>query len=117
MKVKGYVLFVILNDVTRLKDVLQAAKKIGLPGGTVIDTIGSASLYSSEDRHVSLIASTMKSLDEGNQYNKMIFFALHDENQVKEAMGAIQEAMDLKVAQPGKGIMFTIPIMGAMGLT
>lgn len=112
MKGKGYLLFVVLNDVKKLKTILQETKKIGLHYPIVLDTIGSSNLYSSEDLYVPILASTMKSIEAGVVYNKTILFNIPEEEDVIQAMDIIDGILELDTKTTGKGILFSVPIIG-----
>ncbi|NLK97401.1 hypothetical protein [Defluviitalea saccharophila] len=116
MKPKGYVLFVVLSNAKNLKAVLKCLKKINITGATVMDSVGSASLYSMDDIYIPMIASSMKNLDSGRTYGKTLFSVVKDEATVLKAMDEIEHTLNLDIKNPGKGIMFSIPIYSMKGI-
>ncbi|NLM12467.1 MAG: hypothetical protein GX209_01815 [Epulopiscium sp.] len=117
MKPKGYVLFVVLSNAKNLKTVLKCLKKINITGATIIDSIGSASLYSMDDIYIPMIASSMKDLDTQKSYGKTLFSVVKDEETVLKAMDEIEDVLNLDIKNPGKGIMFSVPIYSMKGIT
>jgi nitrogen regulatory protein PII len=116
MKAKGYVLFVVLSNAKNLKAVLKCLKKINIKGATVVDSVGSASLYSSDDIFIPMIASSMKNIDSSRTYGKTLFSVIKDEDTVIKAMDAIECTLNIDIQNPGKGIMFSIPIYAMKGI-
>lgn len=110
MKPKGYVLFVILSNAKSLKPVLKCLNQMNITQFTVMDSVGSASLYSSDDVYVPMIGSSMKRIDSEKSFGKTLFSIIKDEDTVIKIMDVIEDILNIDIKQLGKGIMFTVPI-------
>ncbi|WP_058486235.1 hypothetical protein [Defluviitalea phaphyphila] len=116
MKPKGYVLFIVLRSAKYLKSVLKALKEINVTRATVLDSIGSASLYSLDDIYIPMVGGTMRSIDNIDTYGKTIFSLIKDEETVIKAMDAVEAILNMDIKKPGKGIMFSVPIYSIKGV-
>lgn len=112
---KSYVLLIVIQEHYKAKAVLQKLEEIGVPGATVIDTMGAASpaipTYSMYD-----LASPTLDLALTSNFNKTIFSVVPDEATVIRAMDEVEKILEINGSTTGKGIMFTIPLVGQMGL-
>ncbi len=111
---KGYVLFVILNDIKRYRQVKKKLKELGYNRFTVIDTYGTTDVLDSLE--FSNMLSTTMSGQSNKSYNKTLMLVIQTETEVKELMDAIEACQNIDVKKPGKGIMFTIPIYQSHGV-
>ncbi|MDD3839514.1 MAG: P-II family nitrogen regulator [Clostridia bacterium] len=110
-----YVLFVVLNETEYLRSVLDAFKKTGIRGATVIDSIGAGQIAKSDLFDVPLVGGLMNTLDSDSSYNKTIFSVIEKEEQVEKVMDAIEEALGGDMRKPGSGIMFCLPVVKIRG--
>lgn len=112
---KAYVLFIVIQEPYKVKAVLEILEKIGVSGATVMDTMGAAKLaiptYNMYD-----LASPMADLALTANFNKTIFSVVRNEETVLIAMDAVEQILEIDGTKTGKGIMFTIPLVGQMGL-
>lgn len=111
---KGYVLFVILNNVKRYRRVKVKLKDLGYNRFTVLDTYGTTDILDS--MQFSTMLSGVMSGQSNKSYNKTILLVLKNEEEVNHVMDGIEECQHLDVSCPGKGIMFTIPIYNYEGV-
>jgi len=111
---KGYVLFVILNDVKRYRRVKVKLKDLGYNRFTVVDTYGTTDILTS--MQFSNMLSGVMSGQSNKRYNKTILLVLKNEEEVNQVMDGIEECQHLEVSRPGKGIMFTVPIFTYEGV-
>lgn len=111
---KSYVLFIILNDVKRYRQVKKKFKELGYERYTVIDTYGTTDVLSSME-FSNMLSSTLSG-QTNKKYNKTIFMVLKDEECVNKVMDAVEEVQNIDIMRPGKGIMFTIPIYLSEGV-
>ncbi|MDK2788108.1 MAG: hypothetical protein PWP07_1333 [Epulopiscium sp.] len=116
MEPKGYVLFIVLSNAKNLKTVLKCLKSFNITGATVMDSVGSANLYSMDDIYIPMIASSMKNLDYSSTHGKTVFSVIKDEDTVLKVMDKIEHALNIDIKNLGKGIMFTVPIYSMKGL-
>ena len=112
---KSYVLFIVIQEHYKAKIVLEKLEEIGVPGATVMETMGAASLsiptYSMYD-----LASPTLDLALTSNFNKTIFSVVPDESTVLIAMDEVAKILEIDESTTGKGIMFTVPLVGQMGL-
>lgn len=112
---KAYILFIVIQEHYKAKAVLKKLEEIGVPGATVIETMGAASLsiptYNMYD-----LASPTLDLALTSNFNKTIFSVVPDEPTVLQAMDEVAIILGMDESSKGKGIMFTIPLVGQMGL-
>ena len=103
------VLFLVLNEVEHLDEVLDAFVKVGLKGATILDSQGMASALTNGGKSIPFYGSLMHLLDGAKPYNKTIFTVIEDEEKLEKAVAAVKEILgDMK--KPGSGLMFSVPI-------
>ncbi len=111
---KSYVLFIILNDAKRFRQVKVKFKELGYSRYTVMDTYGTTDVLTSME-FSNMLSGTMSG-QSNKSYNKTIFMVLESEEDVETVMDAVEEVQNIDIMKPGKGIMFTIPIMRSEGV-
>lgn len=99
----------------KAKAVLEKLEEIGVTGATVIDTMGAASLAIPTYNIYDLTSPTID-LALTSNFNKTIFTVVRNEATVLLAMDEIEKILGLQEAKTGKGIIFTVPLVGQMGL-
>ena len=105
-----YALFIVLNEVDYLDDILAAFVEVGVSGATILDSQGMASLIVSSEKQNIPIFGTFKSIIEDSRpFNKTIFSVLESDKLVEKTVNVIKEVME-DVVSPGTGFMFTVPI-------
>lgn len=111
-----YVLFLVLNEVDYLDDILSTFLDIGVKGATILDSQGMGSvLVNSENGDIPLFRSLKSFLDSSRPYNKTIFTVIQSEELAKKAMKAVNDVVG-DISRPGVGLMFTIPIGHIYGM-
>lgn len=102
----------ILNKEELLEEVMEAYMEAGIPGATILDSEGMGRFLAYE---VPLFAD-FKDFMKGNKpYNKTIMSVIKDESIVETLLPLVEEAVG-PLADPGTGIMFTVPVDWAAGL-
>ena len=101
------VIFVVLNKIECLEDLLARLKKAGVTGGTIID-----SLEESDDSY--LLGSLRLFLENPRPDSKTIFFIVNNE-QVELVRKTVSDALG-GIDNHDTGIVFGIPISFADGL-
>ncbi|MEG0367637.1 MAG: hypothetical protein RR585_12425 [Coprobacillus sp.] len=107
------VIFVVLNKIECLDELLARLKKAGVGGGTILDSTGMVkSLEDSDESY--LLGSLRLFLDASRPDSKTIFFIVQDEQVdiVRKTVDDVLEGID----NHDTGIMFGIPITFADGL-
>lgn len=106
-----YVLFIVLNEIQYLSEILVSLKELGIRGATVINTVGSRRLQDeSEEKDKSFLFKMVESLQGDTKNNRTIFSVIEKDEQIHEAMKAIEEILGGDMTVPNKGIMFVLPV-------
>lgn len=106
-------IFVVLNKVECLEDLLARLKKSGVTGGTIIDSTGMVkSLEESDESYI--LGSLRLFLENPRPDSKTIFFIVNDD-QVDLVRKTVDDALG-GIHNHNTGIIFGIPISFADGL-
>lgn len=107
-------LIMVLNDVSKLDDLLLEFGKSGINGATVIDSYGMAKVLCENEDSIPLFGSLKLLLNEKRPFNKTIFTILNEEK-TKIALDCIKRVVgDLN--KPNVGIVFTLPVNHVEGI-
>jgi len=104
-----YVLFIVLNETQYLSEILVGLKNLGIRGATVINTLGSRKLQN-EIEEKSFLFKIVESMQGDTKSNRTIFSVIQKDEQIHEAMKAIEEILGGDMTVPNKGIMFVLPV-------
>ncbi|MBM7615196.1 hypothetical protein [Alkaliphilus hydrothermalis] len=104
-----HVLFIVLNEVEYLDEILTKFVEIGISGATILDSHGMACELCKYDQKIPIIGSLRSFLDSSRPYNKTIFTVVEREELADKAMEAVNEIVH-DVSKPGHGLMFTVPV-------
>lgn len=107
------VIFVVLNKIECLEDLLARLKKAGINGGTIVESTGMVKSLDDSDESY-LLGSLRLFLDNPRPESKTIFFIVND-NQVDLVRKTVDDVLE-GIDQPNTGIMFGVPISFADGL-
>lgn len=108
-------LFIVLNEVERLNDVLTALRDAGVKGATIFDSVGFGRMWLKNMVGLPLIAGLMPNVETTRPHNRTIMSVIDDPVVVDNVIAAVEKVLgDLN--QPGKGIMFTMPVGRVIGL-
>lgn len=105
-----YVLFIVLNEVEYLSDILKRMREVGLRGATVIESMGSAAVVENDIYTVSFLASIVNALEGKSKASRVIFSLIEREEQVQRAMDEVQKILGGDLKKPNKGMMFVLPV-------
>ena len=106
-------IFVVLNHIELLDELLTRLKKAGVNGRTVLDSTGMVK-YIDESDESYLLGSLRLFLENPRPESKTIFFIVNDQQ-----VDIIRKTVDDVLAginNPNTGIMFGIPVTFADGL-
>lgn len=108
-----HVIFLVLNKIECLDDVLAKLKKAGITGGTIIESTGMVKkLEDSSDGYI--LGSLRLFLEDPRPESKTIFFVVND-SQVDIVRRTVDEALG-GINNPNTGILFGFPLAFADGL-
>jgi nitrogen regulatory protein PII len=102
----------ILNREEVLEQVLEAFVEAGVPGATVLDSMGLGRTLAAE---VPLFAEVPDSLKGVKPSNRVIFSLIGSEDTVRTLEKLLEKACG-SLAVPGNGLLFTVPVDYARGL-
>lgn len=106
-------IFVVLNHIELLDELLTRLKKAGVGGGTVLESTGMVKSIDESDESY-LLGSLRLFLDNPRPESKTIFFIVQDE-QVDIIRKTVDDVLG-GINNPNTGIMFGIPVTFADGL-
>lgn len=111
-----HVLFLVLNEIEYLDDILSAFVDVGVKGATILDSQGMASAIASNgNKQLPLFGSLKSFLDSSRPYNKTVFTVIENEDLLEKAVEAVNNVIG-DIRKPGIGLMFTIPVGNIYGL-
>ena len=110
------VLFIVLNQVEYLDDILDEFIEVGVKGATIFDSQGMGSALSDNGKdHQPFFGMLRTLLDESRPYNKTIFTVIEDDEILDKAIKAVKGVVG-DIHQPGVGMMFTLPVGNVYGM-
>lgn len=111
-----YLLVSIIEQTHHLPGILEGFARIGIQGSTVIETTGMGRVLmrtraaSPEMKHINKVLKDLESA------NKTLITVIKGKDQVDKAIEVVKSfSGDLN--EPGKGILFTLPLEYVEGLT
>ncbi len=110
-----YLLLMVLDDATRLADVLQAWTSAGVRGVTILESTGLQRIIRRREAGSMFMGFSRLFQDSGIGHNTL--FALIDSLELAEAAVAATESVLGDLSQPNTGIVFTLPVAQVWGLT
>ncbi len=98
-------LVLVLNKEEYTEQVLERFVELGVPGATIIDTIGMGRVLSQE---IPIFAGFVDMMAGARPSNKTIFTLVNDDlvEDIKEGIEGVIGSLD----EPGTGILFTVPV-------
>lgn len=105
-----YVLFVVLNAIDYLDDILSGFIEVGVSGATILDSQGMGStIVNNQNTNIPLFGALRMLLEDSHPYSKTIFTVLENEELVEKTVAVVQEVVG-DISNSGVGFMFTVPI-------
>ena len=103
-------LFIVLNEMDYLNDILDGFVDVGISGATILDSQGMANIIANSDNQHIFPYGYLKSLiQDALPYNKTIFTIVENQELVEKAVAMVQNVIG-DVPKPGVGFMFSLPI-------
>lgn len=110
-----YLLVLILNKVEVLDEILERFVEIGISGATIIDSTGMGrTLICNDD--IPIFGGLNKLFENCRPSNKTILSVVKREDTLQKAIKVVDEEVG-DMHKSGAGILFTIPIDSAIGLS
>lgn len=98
-------LIFVLNKEELTEQVLEKFVELGVPGATIIDTVGMGRVLSQE---IPIFAGFVDLMAGARPSNKTIFALVRDES-LEDVVRGIEEVVG-DLDQPGTGVVFTLPV-------
>lgn len=98
-------LIFVLNREEYIEKVLEKFVELGVPGATIIDTVGMGRVLSQE---IPIFAGFVDLMAGARPSNKTVFALVRDE-MIEDIVAGIEEVIG-NLDQPGTGIIFTLPV-------
>lgn len=98
-------LVLVLNKEEYTEQVLERFVELGVPGATIIDTIGMGRVLSQE---IPIFAGFVDMMAGARPSNKTIFTLVEDDS-LEDIRQGVEDVMG-NLDEPGTGIMFTVPV-------
>ncbi|WP_026894191.1 hypothetical protein [Clostridiisalibacter paucivorans] len=108
-----YALFLILNDVHMLDEIMEIFYEIGV-GATTIDSVGMGKVLIEHNVDIPMFASIRKILEGDKPYNKTIISIIREKNKLNKATEMINKKLNY-ISKPGIGFMFVVPVLECYG--
>jgi len=106
-----FVLFIVLNDVDYLDEVLARFLRLGVGGATILESQGMArAIVHNNFESIPLFGSLKSLLTDSHPYSKTIFTVLQSQEMVDKTVAAVQELLS-DVAKSDTGFIFTVPVV------
>ncbi len=104
-------LVVIVNEKEKLEELLEGFVEIGIPGATILDSIGMGQYLKEE---VPVFAGFRYLFEESRPFNKTVLSVIPDELE-EEAFRLIDKVLG-GLSKPGAGIAFTLDVNRVEGI-
>lgn len=105
-------LFIVLNDLTYLDQILSEFVELKVRGATIIDSMGMArAIMDSEGLNFLMSGPFQHSLDQEQKYSKTIFTVIPEGQKTEEVVDAVRKIVE-KSKKQVIGFMFTVPVSG-----
>ena len=101
----------VLNKEEHTEQVLEVFVELGVPGATIIDTVGMGRVLSQE---IPIFAGFVDLMAGARPSNKTIFTLVSDDA-VEDIVRGIEKVIG-NLDEPGTGVMFTIPVDWSKGI-
>lgn len=103
-------LFIVLNKVRYLDDILSRFVDAGVTGATILDSQGMAShMMDTDTEHSKMFGFMSGLLSDNKPYSKTIFTVLPSQEMVDKVVNVTKEALG-DDAKNGSGFMFSVPL-------
>jgi nitrogen regulatory protein PII len=110
-----YALFLVLNDVDKLRDVHRVLYDLEC-GATTMNSEGMGKLLLENNVDVPVFSGIRKLIEGEKPYNKTIISVIHSEEKMRQAVDAIKEELQMDtVNKRGVGYIFVLPVIECHG--
>lgn len=107
-------LLLVLNQVDKLDDLLDAWVAEGISGATILNSIGMLRELAGKDEYQPIFGSQWFLDNPERKESKTIFLVLNDE-QIEKVKMVINDVIG-DISKPDTAVLFTLPIFSAEGI-
>lgn len=111
----AYLLVVIINDLAKCHEILQAWEEAGVSGATILESTGLARIKAAARDDLPLIPSLRDLLTAHEFHHRTIFTVVEDEETV-ERLAEVTQRVVGDFSKPDTGLMFAVPAAKVWGL-
>ena len=110
-----YLLVSVLEETEKLTEIMEGFAKIGIKGSTVLDSIGMGRVLMKAKVSLPVMEQINKVITDLQSSNKTIITVIKEKDVLNHAIRIVKSLCgDLR--QPGKGILFALPLEIVEGL-
>jgi nitrogen regulatory protein PII len=108
---------VVMSDLGKCKDVLDAWEKFGVTGVTIVESLGLQKVKQMHARRDDLpLMPSLRSLIESEEYHHRTAFAVVEDDFDVDGLVAATERAVGSFDAPNSGILFVVPVTRALGM-
>lgn len=110
-----YLLVSVLEESEKLTDIMEGFAKIGIKGSTVLDSIGMGRVLMKAKATLPVMEQINKVITDLQSSNKTIITVIQNKDILDDAIQIVKSLCG-DLCQPGKGILFALPLALVEGL-
>lgn len=110
-----FLILLVLQDVTKLDEVIQAWEQAGVNGITILRSLGMANVRKVGLREDMPIIPSLDDFLHHEDFNRTIFTVTDSETMVDNVI-SVTEAITGDLDQPNTGVLVVLPVLRARGL-
>jgi len=107
-------IILVLNNVLLLDDLLEELFKVGIRGGTIIESQGMAKRISQSEENEYLVGFLKNLLLSSRPYNKTLMFVVKEEQ--LRIMKEVVDKVTGGLLNPNTGVMFALDLFDVYGI-
>ena len=110
-----YLLVSVLEETEKLTDIMEGFAKVGITGSTVLDSIGMGRVLMRARATLPVMEQINKVITDLQSSNKTIITVIQNKATLEHAIRIVKSLCG-DLSQPGKGILFALPLEIVEGL-
>jgi nitrogen regulatory protein P-II 1 len=110
-----YLLVSVLEETEKLTDIMEGFAKAGIAGSTVFDSVGMGRVLMKARATLPVMEQINKVITDLQSSNKTIITVIQNKAILERAIGIVKSLCG-DLSQPGKGILFALPLEIVEGL-
>ena len=110
-----YLLVSVLEETEKLTDIMEGFAKVGITGSTVLDSIGMGRVLMKAKATLPVMEHINKVITDLQSSNKTIITVIQNKDILDQAIRIVKSLCG-DLCQPGRGILFALPLEVVEGL-